>query len=72
MTNIAEHIARYGDPQPPRAPSFGVIDADTAGELVAEGIATGKFLILTTDAAAAELRERGNDIDAYLQRVINS
>ena len=25
-----------------------------------------------TTAAAAELRERGNDIDAYLQLVINS
>ena len=70
ITNITEHITTYGEVQRPRAPNFGVIDADTAGELVADGITAGKFLILTTDEAAAELRERGNDIDAYLERVI--
>lgn len=70
ITNITEHITTYGAPKRPAAPNFGVIDADTAGELVAEGIATGKFLILTTDDAATELRERGNDIDAYIEKAI--
>ncbi len=70
-TNIIEHITFYGDQrQPPRAPNFGVIDADLAGELVAEGVAAGRFLILTTQEPAVELRERGNDIEAYLERVI--
>ena len=70
ITNITEHITTYGDAERPKAPNFGVIDADTAGELVAEGVATGKFLILTTDDAATELREHGNDIDAYLNKAI--
>jgi NAD(P)-dependent dehydrogenase (short-subunit alcohol dehydrogenase family) len=70
ITNITEQITTYGAPRRPAAPNFGVIDATTAGELVAEGVATGRFLILTTDDAASELRERGNDIEAYLERVI--
>jgi hypothetical protein len=71
MTNIVEQITFYGDQQqPPRAPNFGVIDADTAGELVAEGVAAGRFLILTTPEPAEELRERGADIEAYIERVI--
>jgi NAD(P)-dependent dehydrogenase (short-subunit alcohol dehydrogenase family) len=71
MTNIVEQITFYGDQQrSPRAPNFGVIDADTAGELVADGVAAGRFLILTTPEPAEELRERGTDIEAYIERVI--
>jgi NAD(P)-dependent dehydrogenase (short-subunit alcohol dehydrogenase family) len=71
MTNIVEQISFYGDqPQQPRAPNFGVIDADTAGELVADGVAAGRFLILTTPEPVEELRERGNDIEAYIERII--
>lgn len=70
MTNIVEQITFYGEPQPPRSPDFGVIDADTAGELVAEGVAAGRFLILTSAEAAEELEERGRDVDAYLDRII--
>jgi NAD(P)-dependent dehydrogenase (short-subunit alcohol dehydrogenase family) len=71
MTNIVEQITFYGDQQqPPRAPNFGVIDAHTAGELVAAGVAAGRFLILTTPEPAAELRERGEDIEAYIDRII--
>jgi hypothetical protein len=54
------------------APDFGIIDAHTAGELVADGVATGRFLILTVEDAASELRERGSDIEAYLRRVITA
>ena len=70
MTNIVEQITFYGEPRPPRGPNFGVIDADAAGELVAEAVTTGRFLILTTDEAKDELRERGNDIEAYLDRIV--
>jgi NAD(P)-dependent dehydrogenase (short-subunit alcohol dehydrogenase family) len=71
MTNIVEQITYYGDQHtPPRAPNFGVIDADTAGELVAEGVAAGRFLILTTPEPADELRERGNDVEAYIERIV--
>lgn len=70
MTNIVEQITFYGEPQPPRGPNFGIIDADAAGELVAEGVAANRFLILTTDEAWDELRERGNDLEAYLERIV--
>ncbi|MDA8043947.1 MAG: SDR family NAD(P)-dependent oxidoreductase [Actinomycetota bacterium] len=71
MTNIAEQITFYGSrQQAPRAPNFGVIDAETAGELVAQGVANGTFLILTTHEPLDELRERGNDIEAYLNRLV--
>ena len=70
MTNILEQITYYGEPQTPRGPNFGVIDAETAGQLVADGVASGRFLILTTDEAREELRERGNDLEAYIERII--
>ena len=70
MTNIMEQITFYGEPQAPRGPSFGVIDADEAAELVVAGIASDRFLIATTDEVFDELRERGNDIEAYLDKVV--
>lgn len=65
-TNIVEQIAFYGQPAPPRGPDFPVVDADSVGELVAEGVATGRFLILTAPEAAEELRRHGAGIDDYL------
>ncbi|MBA2951355.1 SDR family oxidoreductase [Streptomyces himalayensis] len=68
-TNIVEQIAFYGQPAPPRGPSFPVLDADSVGELVADGVTQNRFLILTAQEAADELRERGRDVDAYLSRL---
>jgi NAD(P)-dependent dehydrogenase (short-subunit alcohol dehydrogenase family) len=65
-TNIVEQITFYGEPHPPRGPSFPILDAAEVGELVADGVTAGRFLILTAPEAADELRERGNDVDAYL------
>jgi NAD(P)-dependent dehydrogenase (short-subunit alcohol dehydrogenase family) len=65
-TNIVEQITFYGEPHPPRGPSFPILDADAVGELVAAGVTEGRFLILTAPEAADEIRERGNDVDAYL------
>ena len=70
MTNIVEQMTFYGDRTQPIGPNFGVIEADVAGELVADGVANDRFLILTTDEVREELRTRGNDIDAYLEQVI--
>ncbi len=69
MTNIMEQITFYGDPRPPRGPDFGVVDADTAAALVVEGVAAGRFLIVTTEDVKDELRQRGADIEAYIDRV---
>ncbi len=68
-TNILEQITFYGEPAPPRGPAFPVLDADTVGEIVADGVSDDRFLILTAPEAADELREHGADIDAYLSRL---
>jgi NAD(P)-dependent dehydrogenase (short-subunit alcohol dehydrogenase family) len=70
MTNIVEQMTFYGERTQPIGPNFGVVDAAVAGELVADGVANDRFLILTTDEVRDELRTRGNDIDAYLDQVI--
>jgi len=70
MTNIMEQITFYGEPQPPRGPNFGILDADAAAELVVDGVANDRFLIVTTDEVNHELRERGNDLEAYLERIV--
>ena len=65
-TNIVEQITFYGEPSPPRGPSFQISDAETVGESVADGVTEGRFLILTAPEVEAELRRHGADIDAYL------
>jgi NAD(P)-dependent dehydrogenase (short-subunit alcohol dehydrogenase family) len=70
MTNILEQITFYGEPQPPRGPSFGIIDADEAAELVVAGVQSDRFLIVTTDEVFDEMRERADDIEAYLHKVV--
>jgi NAD(P)-dependent dehydrogenase (short-subunit alcohol dehydrogenase family) len=68
-TNILEQITFYGELAPPRGPAFPVLDADTVGEIVADGVSEDRFLILTAPEAADELREHGADIDTYLSRL---
>ncbi|MEB8341407.1 SDR family oxidoreductase [Streptomyces endophyticus] len=68
-TNIVEQITFYGEPAAPQGPAFPVVDADSVGELVADGISEGRFLILTAPEAADELRELGADVDLYLSRL---
>jgi len=70
MTNIVEQMTFYGERTQPIGPNFGVVEAETAGELVADGVANDRFLILTTDEVRDEFRTRGNDIEAYLDQVI--
>jgi NAD(P)-dependent dehydrogenase (short-subunit alcohol dehydrogenase family) len=65
-TNIVEQITFYGEPAPPRGPSFPIVDADSVGELVADGVSEGRFLLLTAPEAAGELRALTADMDAYL------
>jgi NAD(P)-dependent dehydrogenase (short-subunit alcohol dehydrogenase family) len=68
-TNIVEQITFYGEPTPPRGPAFPILTAEAVGELVAEGVAEGRFLILTAPQAADELRDLGADVDGYLARL---
>jgi NAD(P)-dependent dehydrogenase (short-subunit alcohol dehydrogenase family) len=69
MTNILEQITFYGEPRPPRGPDLPIVDPDWAGEEVAAAVADGRFLVLTAPQVLDELRERANDIDAYIERV---
>jgi NAD(P)-dependent dehydrogenase (short-subunit alcohol dehydrogenase family) len=66
MTNIVEQISFYGTTAPPRGPAFEIVDAAVVGELVADGVTAGQFLVLTAPEAAAEVAALGADPDAYL------
>jgi NAD(P)-dependent dehydrogenase (short-subunit alcohol dehydrogenase family) len=65
-TNIAEQISFYGPPSTPRSPDHPVVDADVVGELVADAVDDGQFLVLTVAGVHDELVERVRDIDAYV------
>jgi NAD(P)-dependent dehydrogenase (short-subunit alcohol dehydrogenase family) len=69
MTNILEQITVYGEPATttPRAPAHAVVEAEVLGELTADAIEAGRFLVLTVPEVVDELRERTRDIEGYLQ-----
>ncbi len=69
MTNIVEQITVHGTTAPPRAPTLRISEAEEVGELVAEGVEAGRFLILTAPEAADELAAHGADMDGYLARM---
>ncbi|WP_425826260.1 SDR family oxidoreductase [Streptomyces fractus] len=69
-TNIVEQITFYGEPAQPKGPQFPIVDAESVGELVADGVSEGRFLLLTAQEAADELRELGTDVDLYLSRLL--
>jgi NAD(P)-dependent dehydrogenase (short-subunit alcohol dehydrogenase family) len=67
ITNIAEQIRFFGESSSVRSPDFPIVSAKIAGELVADGIAEGRFLLLTAAVAVrAELVRQAQDPDAYL------
>ena len=69
LTNIVEQITVHGTTAPPRAPTLRISEAEEVGELVADGVAAGRFLILTAPEAAEELAAHGADMDGYLARM---
>jgi NAD(P)-dependent dehydrogenase (short-subunit alcohol dehydrogenase family) len=68
-TNIVEQITFFGEPSMPRSPDYPMVDAGAVGELVANAIADGRFLVLTAPMVHNELVERTADVDAYLARL---
>ena len=72
ITNILEQITVYGEPTTPRAPQHPLAGPDEVGELVAEAVATGTFLVVTAPEIHDELRERAADPEAYMQRMIGA
>jgi NAD(P)-dependent dehydrogenase (short-subunit alcohol dehydrogenase family) len=65
-TNILEQISFHGEAETPRAPAHAVVEAEVLGELVADAVEQGRFLVLTVAEVAAELVERAADLDGYL------
>jgi NAD(P)-dependent dehydrogenase (short-subunit alcohol dehydrogenase family) len=67
MTNIAEQIRFFGESSSLRSPDFPILSAEAAGELVVDGIAEGRFLLLTAPKEVqAELLRKAQNPDAYL------
>jgi len=71
VTNIAEQISFFGAASSsPRAPQHPVALPEQVGELVAEAVTHGRFLVVTAPEVHDELRERAADPEAYIQRMI--
>jgi NAD(P)-dependent dehydrogenase (short-subunit alcohol dehydrogenase family) len=72
ITNILEQITVYGEPATPRAPQHPLVEPDVVGELVAEAVSAGTFLVVTAPEIHDELRERAADPEAYMKQVIGA
>ena len=70
ITNILEQITVYGEATTPRAPQHPLVEPDAVGNLVADAVTAGRFLVVTAPEIHDELRERAGDIEAYVQRMI--
>ena len=70
ITNILEQITVYGEATTPRAPQHPLVEPEEVGELVADAVAAGTFLVVTALEIHDELRERATDPEAYLQAMI--
>jgi len=70
-TNILEQITVYGEAgATPRAPAHDVVAPEDVGELTADAIENGRFLVLTVPEIERELIDRATDIEAYIQQRI--
>ena len=67
-TNIIEQITFFGEPSTPRSPEYPIVEADVVGELVADAVSSGQFLVLTAPGVLDEMIERVQDLDAYLDK----
>jgi NAD(P)-dependent dehydrogenase (short-subunit alcohol dehydrogenase family) len=69
-TNIVEQITVYGEATTPRAPAHPIVEPEVVGELIADAVTAGTFLVVTAPEIHDELRERAADPEAYVQRLI--
>ena len=71
MTNIVEQISVFGTPSgSPRAPQHEIVAADVVGELIADGVALGRFLVVTVPEIREDLVARATDPEGFVQRLI--
>jgi NAD(P)-dependent dehydrogenase (short-subunit alcohol dehydrogenase family) len=66
-TKIHQQFTMFGDGPPPEGPDFPFVPVERCGELVADAVEGGRFLVLTVPEVADDVRRRGDDIDAYLR-----
>ena len=66
-TRIHQQFTMFGDGPPPEGPDFPFVPVEQCGELVADAIEGGTFLVLTVPEVADHVRRLGEDVDAYLQ-----
>jgi NAD(P)-dependent dehydrogenase (short-subunit alcohol dehydrogenase family) len=73
ITNILEGITVYGDAtSTPRAPAYPIGAAEDVGKLTADAVEFGRFLVVTAPDVHDALRERAEDIEAYIQASIEA
>jgi NAD(P)-dependent dehydrogenase (short-subunit alcohol dehydrogenase family) len=68
---LLEQISVYGESTSPRAPQHPLVEPEVVGELVADAVTAGTFLVVTAPEIHDELRERAADPEAYLQAMID-
>ena len=67
VSNIHEQVRFFGPTTSVRSIDFPIIGTDETGEMVADGIAEGRFLLLTAPVEVRkELARHASDPDAYL------
>jgi NAD(P)-dependent dehydrogenase (short-subunit alcohol dehydrogenase family) len=69
-TNIVEQISSFGASSTPRAPQHEIVQPDVVGELIADAVGEGQFLVVTAPEIRDELVERAADPERYVQRLI--
>lgn len=69
-TNIVEQISFFGTTSTPRSPQHGIVEAAVVGELIADAVTAGRFLVVTAPEVSVELVERAADPERYIQRLI--
>jgi NAD(P)-dependent dehydrogenase (short-subunit alcohol dehydrogenase family) len=71
ITNLMDDFTFYGETSAsPRAPQHAISTADDVGELVADAVTNGRFLVTTAPEIRDELITRAADLDAYLRTEI--
>jgi NAD(P)-dependent dehydrogenase (short-subunit alcohol dehydrogenase family) len=68
ITNLLDDLTVHGETSStPRAPKHSLSDPADVGELVAEAVTAGRFLVTTAPEISGELIDRAQDLDAYMQ-----
>lgn len=73
ITNILEGIITYGEVGvTPVAPAHQIVAAEDVGNLTADAVEAGRFLVITAPEVHDTLLERASDIEAYIQASIEA